>query len=195
MSVCTKTRCSSLAREAVLEAEVVAREWVRKFGPRSDVARVPAVSRSNSRDNLKSPTSASAQNDENRVPSASLEATFVELQRAVCRLSVLSQPKRHTPVSRLTSALSLKHELHLLTPLLVLYASTAVDFLAEWLVKGCARIVERDASNSVVTLESLVHLMSEETVLGELWKAMVSGSSYSSALCAHARRQPGRGML
>lgn len=216
LEICSKNNI--LAREAILEAELVLSEWTRIQGsgslsaqsgpgelPTKQSSRSPFVSDSLSYLSPARPTFSrrpSAQSlsslqiiadegeDEDQdatqqvdkdpstqytvlpssavcAPSLNFETVLEELRMAIVHLSPLGPrgPYLRTTPSRITSASCMvsKHKLlKQLTPLFVLYASTALHHVASLLVKGLAKVVEEDATQSIASLETLVAYLKNE---------------------------------
>ena len=164
----------TLAREALLEAELEVREWIRTKGHHSDPAlSMPSLSRKTS--HAARPELESVDGALNR--SAAVSEIFAELRKATSALSNLGARAafHNSPGARANVALNLagKGQLLLVTPLLAIYASCIVNYIAAYLVKGCARIVERSPGSSEATLGDLYELMDEDRLLADVWRATV----------------------
>lgn len=163
-----------LAREAILEAELEVREWIRTRGHKSDAAlAVPSLSRKASHASALE----SIADDPSSERRASVQAIFDELKAAIAALSSLgARSAFHNSTGARAAAatrLSESKQLVLATPVLAVYASSIINYLSAYLVKGCARVVERDASSSEAKLHDLLELMGEDAHLTDVWRIMV----------------------
>jgi hypothetical protein len=176
------TKSPAIAREAVLEAEIQQREWIKSKGKSSDSA-LPAAAGPG---NLSRKTSASLletipANREWQIESntCTLDDLFSELTAALEQLSQLGKRgglSTTTSGSRITAAINLHAKGHAkhASPLLLLYTGAIITYLATYVLKGCGRVVEQDAGSSVATLENLLEFIGEDQQLNELWDSMVS---------------------
>lgn len=164
----------TLARDAILEAELEVREWIRTKGHRSD----PALAISSlSREASHASTLDVIPDDPSSQRRASVGILYEELRLAISGLSSLgARSAFHNSAGARAAAasnLAVKSQLQIITPLLAVYASCVLNHLAAYLVKGCARVVERDPSSSEAKLQHVLELMGEDPLLTDVWRIMV----------------------
>lgn len=174
---------TTFVRDAILEAELEQRDWVKSRGRSSDLA-LPPLSPSKRRPSVanqipfveKGPATYELKKQE--LQTCTVQDLFFELQTAIYQLSTLGHRAAfpHTPGSGAAAASNLKNRgyLTLLSPLLALYTSSVVNYLAAYLVKGCTKTVESIPDLSVADLSQFVEFMEEDALLNDLWKTIVS---------------------
>lgn len=203
-----------LAKDAILEAEMGQVEWIRSRGKNSDpagptpasvskttagVVRVKNIVRTGSRQTTGSGSETEQQGriappprPDERVSVAQIHS---ELRAALSSLSPYGA-RSDFPMSTGSQAMAaikivqegqVELKCATITPLLLLYTSSVISYIIAYLVRGCARVVERDPSSSIVKLTDLVELMGEDQRLFGLWDDMVGGAAFSGDSDAHDR--------
>lgn len=183
---------SILARDAILDAEVEAREWIQRRGKASDPALFGHPATLSRRGSTLSalalpsplPSPLLDMTETFRPERRNIQDVYRQLQNALERLSPLGTRSAFPTTSTASTAAAATQlfaspnniSLEALSPLLCVYASAINIFLAKFVVSLCAKVVEQDWGKNVAGLAELNDAMYDDIALNMLWKAFVSPS-------------------